>query len=1190
MKRLYVIVLSILMLFMWYTFAADFDITVTPASQYAISGTVVWFDISVTSNTGIDAYIQQNYPSWLIYLNSDVVPYNNPALSLWLENNPRWKIQAWQTLSIHVDTLVQAYAFFTQDIVSDITDDSASTIYTSYTVLLEPISDLIVSKVLTWNSPQFSGDSVMFEIKIKNVWSKIATWVSLVDIWPDNFFDFSDQWLVDGTSVIPTIYNWNANNYLFPIPDLLPDAICTVNIDGTMDSQLLALQEFRNDAFVFADSIEYSTNNNSTFVTWNVLGYADLSVYIWQVSPDPIFSWDLVWYIIKYQNVGYDEATGVLLESVLSSGMDFDSSSPMYDSQISWWQYIWNLNTLAVWQSGFIYMTWVFLWGNLLSNDIHIVTSSVDDNWRNNRASSTWEMQHVSDMSLQLYATNLTDLSRNFDTGTQIFAISGDIVKAQIVIQNSGNESEMWNVSISNISNFVDYNWQTSWTGVLSAWSTHTIFFTWSIGPKNFVGFSPSANLIYDNVLRTDDVEIDEPLECGDWLLTQSELCDTNGQIWSLLSWQHCDNIDGICTVITDDVINTVCMDYTTSIWTGKQCMTVSIPYGDDEDARCNGLFSPYRVVIVWDDNEWSMQYTCNTVSGIVADEIRINCGNWHEWIWYATSSFTYDCNYTYDENGTIQDNIYDVQCYVDEDTNESCIEAMRVDQWFYGVCGDWIIDDGEECDLWWDEDEEITIVDYLDSNRQYNAWDYWNSRYNCRNCRIRQDNVYAYQTPQCLDTNTTISVMDNELMPFWRRLWNRDNLKLREDYDCSSISDNETRTIIDKDTMKCTFVVYNWNNYRQVNDDALNRFTVDCFHDDNSIVFDYFTDNYHVDFDKVSGKYVANVSTLFDRNVDSYGEYKLVLDKVDYDYCDPTTKSWESGRTYQWVCEVNFAFTRPYMMQISTFGVDPVATDGSDFLKDFYDMYGNPLINSADINDTLDVDARNYGFDSSTSQQMSSFKSRYLPLSIVVNNNFEVRDGKTIWDLFDNAHVRKVPNKSIFFVNGSGNLVLKQLTDYFPKTPYTIYVEWMDVTVVGSVKTNGMIITDNKIYFEDSPDYDYCEKWGQIVQWIFVAKWWFGSLSRLRNQIDQKRCQWWNLKIKWVLIGDWIDNLMSNRRSNLNTWFQVNGDDETLVARERKDEIFNGAALLIEYNPELWSSLPPWAESFTESLDIYKN
>jgi len=50
----------------------------------------------------------------------------------------------------------------------------------------------------------------------------------------------------------------------------------------------------------------------------------------------------------------------------------------------------------------------------------------------------------------------------------------------------------------------------------------------------------------------------------------------------------------------------------------------------------------------------------------------------------------------------------------------------------------------------------------------------------------------------------------------------------------------------------------------------------------------------------------------------------------------------------------------------------------------------------------------------------------------------------------------------------------------------------------------------------------------------------------------------------------------MNNRRSHLNEWFQSANISESLLSRERKNEISEGAALLIEYNPELWGDLPP--------------
>jgi len=164
------------------------------------------------------------------------------------------------------------------------------------------------------------------------------------------------------------------------------------------------------------------------------------------------------------------------------------------------------------------------------------------------------------------------------------------------------------------------------------------------------------------------------------------------------------------------------------------------------------------------------------------------------------------------------------------------------------------------------------------------------------------------------------------------------------------------------------------------------------------------------------------------------------------------------------------------------------------------------------------------------------------------------------------------------------------QNTEFFPWTPFTIYVEWMDVLIEWSVVTNGMIITDGKISFEDDSSKWYCEEWWQVVNGIFVAKWWFDSISRTRNvDKNQERCPWWNLHVKWVLIWDDIQNLTNNRRSHLNDWFNVKSNLESAVKRERKNEIFEWAALLIEYNPTLWTKLPPGADSFTKTLDVYR-
>jgi hypothetical protein len=83
--------------------------------------------------------------------------------------------------------------------------------------------------------------------------------------------------------------------------------------------------------------------------------------------------------------------------------------------------------------------------------------------------------------------------------------------------------------------------------------------------------------------------------------------------------------------------------------------------------------------------------------------------------------------------------------------------------------------------------------------------------------------------------------------------------------------------------------------------------------------------------------------------------------------------------------------------MQISTLGLDPTASSAVDFLKDFYDMNGLNLIKSTDIEDTMEVDQYDYAFDASVTKEMQSFKDKYMSLSILVNNDFDIGGSKTI-------------------------------------------------------------------------------------------------------------------------------------------------------------------------------------------------
>jgi hypothetical protein len=71
--------------------------------------------------------------------------------------------------------------------------------------------------------------------------------------------------------------------------------------------------------------------------------------------------------------------------------------------------------------------------------------------------------------------------------------------------------------------------------------------------------------------------------------------------------------------------------------------------------------------------------------------------------------------------------------------------------------------------------------------------------------------------------------------------------------------------------------------------------------------------------------------------------------------------------------------------------------------------------------------------------------------------------------------------------------------------------------------------------------------------------------------------------------MGAGIEDLVQSRRSQLNTRFYTRSSAEIAIKSERRNKIFDGAAVLIEYSPSLWNALPPGANEFTEVLNVYK-
>ncbi len=630
----------------------------------------------------------------------------------------------------------------------------------------------------------------------------------------------------------------------------------------------------------------------------------------------------------------------------------------------------------------------------------------------------------------------------------------------------------------------------------------------------------------------------------------------------------------------------------------------------DNSEYACESLVSSGSIVELGTNNQWNMRFTC-TASDSKPHTIYIDCGNGRWDTWYNSPSFTYNCIYwEADEGSSLV-----ATCLVDGEkpTNPACIKKIWINPGLYWDCGNGIIEAWEDCDLAYARWVSVIITGYLDAAWTIRAGQFeWNY---CKNCKMITGNNFVYDPAECLYSDTPISVMDNEIMPFRWRLWLKDD-QIVGDNGCyqdsayaneynsekalssntsSSLSPRSKWTLLKKSSMKCTFAIYNGFNKLQWTTNSVQRLRLPCFEWQDNLyslpIYHYFISN-HGTNNINWGSYYTTVNSLLNwiNNKTTYWEYKLVLEEVEYEYCDKSDGNWKKGKRYWAVCEVDFAVTKPYMMQVSTFGVNPVATNGEKFLDDYYDMNWKKIIDSTDLKETINTDNTDYAISSDAKSQMNTFKEKYEKLAVNINKS-------TVTSLWLNQNeitsVSKVPNQSIYFIKWNWTLHISQKNLNNKTAAYTLIVEWMDVEIQWDMFVYAMIVADH-IKFTDAwgSKGARCAEWWQVVQWIFVALNGFKAWESLRNtSANQERCARWGLHVKWVLIWNNINNLMNGRRSQLNSWFNVTSTSISAqkVRTERKKKIMEGAALLIEYNPSLWKTLPPWADIFTESLEVYK-
>ena len=544
---------------------------------------------------------------------------------------------------------------------------------------------------------------------------------------------------------------------------------------------------------------------------------------------------------------------------------------------------------------------------------------------------------------------------------------------------------------------------------------------------------------------------------------------------------------------------------------------------------------------------------------------------------------------------------------------NKRCV-SCQIDNSF-NPCGDGKIGMLEMCDMWLLSGQTaVSITDRLNtSGTIIDAGIYKNAWYSCTSaCELIKSGVVAQQ-PACRYNDTVISVMSGEVLPVaidieipnsWQTV-NSSN-------DCGTKSSDGK---IIRDSLQCTIKIFNkdeettnpqWASFSKVYDCELKERShtsslFSSFKND-----EFFVQNPYGTFLIDVGGPNTNTSNglvlkWFDGK-DSYGEYKLSLDRVDYNYCKGGTSV--PGNHYARVCQINIAVTKPYLMQKSNITYKP-STDISDFWTigaDFKTLISTTQFNN--ISEQINLNTLDYKGKVKT--LTNDLVEKYKKLAVLVGSS-SVLEG-----------LKKVPGKSIYIVKSTlGNTLVLDANKFSDTSNSTTFIMEGNgnLQIEWSMNSNMLIIVpDWSVSFKPrsldsfssdkySSEKNRCDT--QIIRGIIIANEFKAisntnvknTKSRISNNTNSSTwCRKGNLHIYGALYGDRIQDIVNSRRSHLEHRFTFRKDFDgiaptmTQINAERRDEIYKWASVYIEQNPSLWKDMPPGADSFLKTLNISRN
>lgn len=300
----------------------------------------------------------------------------------------------------------------------------------------------------------------------------------------------------------------------------------------------------------------------------------------------------------------------------------------------------------------------------------------------------------------------------------------------------------------------------------------------------------------------------------------------------------------------------------------------------------------------------------------------------------------------------------------------------------------------------------------------------------------------------------------------------------------------------------------------------------------------------------------------------EQYGEYIIRLESVDYTLCSAyTTERWTSAvweeHTYaNRVCQFNFAVTTPYMIQKWTTMSSLV--DDKTTLQKFYYIDGKKVLDNVEMQFIENVSTTTsfdeikklvYGYEYKAVQN--------LPASHVLS--------------FVHPSLKKVPNEEIYFIDQDITLEQKGSNKFNNGKPVTIIVKWdHKVRLRWSLWGNlFLVVPDGEVVFQNTD----CDR-TDVIEAVILAKrmktaYAFAWVPNSSPSLSEW-CTDGKLLVKWVLISSETANMKElrlQRRSTLNDWFKG-------TPSEKKEYVYNDAALRIESRPNVRSEQPPLAKT----------